>query len=296
MDPFYRPISDDAFAAVKARLNSLGAAPPQVLLLEGGHEEQRFSMACYWACRLHCPTPAADGSPCLACNTCSQIAAAEYIDFRAFDGRISNTQDTENPGSVRALSMDNVRDLKSLLKDPPHGTAPRVIILSGIEGKRAAAANGLLKALEEPSETSVFVLLAAQREQLLPTLVSRSICITLPWPDPEALTKDQQCVEGILADFFATGRALYGVTGTKGFDADSARTMLFTIQKALVCHIASQKAGVLAQALSPLSPADCMQVSRWLSEAQGAIDAMVTPSRVMEAFTSRLFVLLHTKQ
>ena len=76
--------------------------------------------------------------------------------------------------------MDNVRGLKSVISDPPHNPGFRVVILAGIETTRTEAANALLKALEEPSPSTLFVLLTPQREQILPTLVSRSFYFTLP--------------------------------------------------------------------------------------------------------------------
>ena len=58
-------------------------------------------------------------------------------------------------------------ELKQKLRDAPHGQGRRVVLLMGVEQNRSNAANALLKALEEPSPSSCFVLLAAQREQLL---------------------------------------------------------------------------------------------------------------------------------
>ena len=84
-------IAGNAFSHVRDSLDSLGAAPPQVLLLEGGTEAQRLDAALYWACRANCPDAERDGSPCLNCPTCRQIAAWENLDLSAYDGRISNT-------------------------------------------------------------------------------------------------------------------------------------------------------------------------------------------------------------
>ena len=105
--------------------------------------------------------------------------------------------------------MQRVRELKSRLRDAPHGQGRRVVLLMGLSLNRDEAANALLKALEEPSPTTVFVLLAPQREQLLPTLVSRSFCLTLPgrtagrgirlWPPGKKLWPF----------FCATGRAFW---------------------------------------------------------------------------------------
>ncbi|MBO4301135.1 MAG: DNA polymerase III subunit delta', partial [Desulfovibrio sp.] len=117
-------IAGPTLAGIRQLLDRLGAEPPQVLLLEGGSEEERLDAARYWACRVNCPQAAP--SPCLQCATCRQIAAGEYVDWSAYDGRISNRDDEKNPGLVRAFNMDNVRELKARLRDSPHGTGRRV--------------------------------------------------------------------------------------------------------------------------------------------------------------------------
>ena len=242
--PLLQAIAAPAFDRLKEVLNRLGAAPPQVLLLEGGSEAQRRDMALYWATRINCPQASATGSPCLACPCCLQTATGEHLDLAAYDGRISNREDEENPGPVRAFNMERVRELKSRLRDAPHGSGRRVVVLAGLSLTRDEAANALLKALEEPSATTVFVLLAPQRETLLPTLVSRSFILTLAWPrrdapvirlprlpepaeeagkkkkdaEPERLDEDQARREwsAELIRFLQTGQGWFGRTSQKG--------------------------------------------------------------------------------
>lgn len=295
MDPLLASIAGEAFAGVRERLDRLGSRPPQVLLLEGGTEAQRLDAARYWACRCKCPQADAAGHPCLACAVCNQIAHHEHMDLLAFDGRISNAEDEANPDNpVRALNMDNIRALKSVINDPPHGHGCRVVVLMGLEGRRSSAANALLKALEEPSPTTVFVLLAMQREQILPTLVSRSFCLTLPWPDPEAWAGDPDIARA-LADFFRDGKSLFDITGRKGFDVRGAQDILLAVQKALLRVMAGRPPvpGTAEAALAGLAPEDRMLASRWLAEAQEGLALGVTPARVIEAFTASIYTRLH---
>ena len=175
--PLFQDISTPDFDRIREVLHRLAGNPPQVLLLEGGTEPQRLAAARYWAACVNCPQPGSEGGPCLICPTCMQIDAGEHLDVLAYDGRISNADDEAHPGPIRALNMDNIRELKQKLRDAPHGQGRRVVLLMGVEQNRSNAANALLKALEEPSPSSCFVLLAARREQLLPTLVSRSLCL-----------------------------------------------------------------------------------------------------------------------
>ena len=294
MDTLLPAIAHAAFDRLKAVLDNLGAAPPQVLLLEGGSEAQRMDTARYWAMRINCPTAGTSGTPCLACPSCQQIAAGEHLDLAAYDGRISNREDEENPGPVRAFNMERVRELKVRLRDAPHGQGRRVVLLMGLSLTRDEASNALLKALEEPSNTTVFVLLAPQREQLLPTLVSRSFCLTLPWPDCHADDPDMQPWEDALAQFLVQGQGfLDKVAGKGAIDASGATRLLLCCQKAM--------SRVLSGRHNPARPLDAALVllhgkgraaaCQWFAEAQEALNYGVTPARVLETLAARLFAL-----
>ena len=294
MDTLLPAIAHAAFDRLKAVLNNLGAAPPQVLLLEGGSEAQRMDTARYWAMRINCPTAGTTGTPCLACPSCQQIAAGEHLDLAAYDGRISNREDEENPGPVRAFNMERVRELKVRLRDAPHGQGRRVVLLMGLSLTRDEASNALLKALEEPSNTTVFVLLAPQREQLLPTLVSRSFCLTLPWPDCHADDPDMQPWEDALAQFLVQGQGFFDKVAGKGaIDASGATRLLLCCQKAM--------SRILSGRHNPARPLDAALVllhgkgraaaCQWFAEAQEALNYGVTPARVLETLAARLFAL-----
>ncbi len=270
--------------------------PPQVLLLDGGSEEQRLAAARYWACRCNCPSAREEGTPCLVCSCCQQIAGQEHLDVLAFDGRISNTKDRDEPGPIRALNMENVRELKRVIQDPPHGDGLRVVMLLGMDNHRSEAANALLKALEEPQPATLFVLLTAQREQLLPTLVSRSHCMLLPWPDPEAehMTGDRAALAGDVADFLATGRTLFLRTAKKGFSLDEAALIVSLLEKSLLRIMAGRgQQGGIDRELARLGAAECALVTGWLTEARERMAGQVSPVRVMEALMMQLFVLVH---
>lgn len=294
MDTLLPAIADQAFDRLKSVLNRLGDAPPQVLLLEGGTEAQRLDAARYWAARVNCPNAATAGAPCLACPACLQIAAGEHLDLAAYDGRISNREDEENPGPVRAFNMERVRELKARLRDAPHGQGRRVVLLMGLGLTRDEAANALLKALEEPSATTVFTLLAPQREQLLPTLVSRSFCLTLPWPDSLCDDADMQPWEDALANFLLQGQGFLDKISAKGaLDAASAARLLLCCQKAMSRILAETSAPEhkLDTAFATLSDRGRATACQWFTEAQEALNYGVAPPRVLEALAARLFAL-----
>ena len=294
--PLLQAIASSAFDRLKEVLNRLGAAPPQVLLLEGGSELQRRDMALYWAARINCPQASGAGAPCLACPACLQTATGEHLDLAAYDGRISNREDEENPGLVRAFNMERVRELKSRLRDAPHGSGRRVVVLTGLSLTRDEAANALLKALEEPSATTVFVLLAPQREQLLPTLVSRSFCLTLPWPDSRGADEEMRPWEEKLAHFLLSGQGLLDALAAKGaLDAVGAGRLMLGCQKSINRIVSktihNNVSSPLDAALATLGPQNLALVCQWLTEAQDSLQYGLTPARVIEALAARIYAL-----
>ena len=272
--PLFQDISTPDFDRIREVLHRLAANPPQVLLLEGGTEPQRLAAARYWAACVNCQQPGGEGGPCLICPTCMQIDAGEHLDVLAYDGRISNADDEAHPGPIRALNMDNIRELKQKLRDAPHGQGRRVVLLMGVEQNRSNAANALLKALEEPSPSSCFVLLAAQREQLLPTLVSRSLCLTLPWPDSLSRDPALQPWEEALALFITSGRGLFERTGARNaLDARLAGQILLACQKSMSRVMSGNDDALcpLDTALALLPREKRVQCCFWFNEAQEAL-------------------------
>ncbi|MGM0431810.1 MAG: hypothetical protein ACQEQU_03785 [Spirochaetota bacterium] len=75
-------------------------------------------------------------------------------------------------GSKNGLPVSYIRSIASWL----HATSQdeqRIVILEGVDEMNEAAANSLLKILEEPPEGVTFILLAETRHSILPTILSR---------------------------------------------------------------------------------------------------------------------------
>lgn len=284
-------------------LHILGGNPPQSLLLEGGTESQRLQMGQYWAMLTNCPSALSqkdageEAKPCLSCSICRKISALEFSDLFVYDGRISNSEDEDNPGLIRSLRMENIRKLKVILGSPPNGDGSRLVIIQGMTSAREEAMNSLLKILEEPSKSTLFVLLTSQRDQILPTLLSRSICLTLPWQDCFSSSAADSLLLEELSLFFNNGTGFLDKILQKGsLDPISAANLLLECQKAL-SRIMSGKTlnTALDNSLSFLADKyeSLALAFAWLNEAHMLLKATVSPARVMEAFACRLYELLH---
>jgi DNA polymerase-3 subunit delta' len=91
--------------------------------------------------------------------------------------------------SKAQISIDQIRELRRLTAYPPLGGGWRIVLIKPAEALTAqsdAAANALLKTLEEPPDRHLLVLTARGEVDLLPTIVSR--CHKLAFaPLPSAL-------------------------------------------------------------------------------------------------------------
>lgn len=286
-------------------LDVLYASPPQTLLFEGGAENARLALALYWAMTINCGKKENDEQnirvqpPCMQCPDCRQLMALESHDLLLFDGRIGNKQDEDEPGIFRALRMENMRGLKIALGSAPGHLRKRVVIITGMTMLREEALNSLLKILEEPTPYTLFCLLVGQREQILPTLVSRCFCLTLPWKteiSPETMAMAHE-----LGRFLNSGKGfLNGIAAKGAIDSPGAENLLLACRQALASACKRQWQGneqdlknELALFFGKLAkdPHKLILVQNWINEASEMLALGVSPGRCLEGFATRLHVL-----
>ena len=147
----------------------------QGVLLVGPEGIGKRRLALEVAKTLNCT--AASGRPCDACRTCSQIARGIHPDVHQLA-----------PGGASVqIKIDGIRQVLGRIALRPFNAAVQVVILDGAERLTEEAANALLKALEEPSASTRFVLTTAQLPDCLPTIVSRCQVIRCPKLPAEAI-------------------------------------------------------------------------------------------------------------
>jgi DNA polymerase-3 subunit gamma/tau len=106
---------------------------------------------------VHGPTP----TPCNQCDSCREISVGSSLDVLEIDA-------ASNRG------IDQVRELRDMVRYAPVGGRFKVIILDEAHMLTDEASNALLKTLEEPPEKVVFVMATTQPEDLVETIRSRS--------------------------------------------------------------------------------------------------------------------------
>ncbi len=97
-------------------------------------------------------------------------------------GRLVPVSAAADQGIVRKsqpqIRLEQVRQISQFLSRPPLQAGRSVVVIDAAETMAEAAANGLLKTLEEPGNATL-VMLAPGPQAILPTLVSR--CQTVPF-------------------------------------------------------------------------------------------------------------------
>ena len=106
----------------------------------------------------------AEGSidACGVCAACSRIARGVHPDVLFV-----------SPGDSGAIKIDQVRDIVDRAQYRPFEGRRRVVIIDEADALVSQAQNALLKTLEEPTPSSVFILVTSRPDMLLPTVLSR---------------------------------------------------------------------------------------------------------------------------
>ncbi len=105
---------------------------------------------------------AAGVDACGVCAPCSRIARGVHPDVLVVE-----------PGETGAIRIEQVRDVIDRAAYRPFEGRRRVVIVDEADALVPAAQNALLKTLEEPPPSSVFILVTPRPDVLLPTVRSR---------------------------------------------------------------------------------------------------------------------------
>jgi len=145
------------------------------LILHGGNATMRLDAAETLARTLLC-TAEPEARPCGACRHCRRIAVADAGSPLFHPDVAVLRRDLKT-----ATSVDATRELLRLTHQSPFEARGQVLVIAEAESLTPEAGNALLKQLEEPpvSAPRHFLLLARARDELLPTLRSRSWAVWL---------------------------------------------------------------------------------------------------------------------
>jgi DNA polymerase-3 subunit delta' len=110
------------------------------------------------------------------------LASAAVADEKAEKADADDGKKTRAPS--KEIKIEQVRALLDFCGVGSHRGGARVVVLAPAEALNVAAANALLKTLEEPPAGVVFLMVSARIDRLLPTIISR--CRQWPMTAPAA--------------------------------------------------------------------------------------------------------------
>jgi DNA polymerase III delta' subunit len=164
-------------------------------LFTGPANSGKRTTALALASALNCVN--APGEGCDECDPCAKIAAGIHPDVVVL----------EREGAAQIVPIESIRaNIIARVGLPPHEARVRVFVLeeASVIALQPAAANALLKTLEEPPARTMFVLGTVAPDQLLPTIRSRCQRITFaprvgPVDDDAAMAKLSELAAAVAA-------------------------------------------------------------------------------------------------
>ncbi|MBS1209385.1 MAG: polymerase subunit delta [Proteobacteria bacterium] len=218
-------------------LRGRDARLPHALLFCGPEGSGKRLFAEHLAHALLCQAPDAQGFACGQCPDCTWIASGNHPDFFTLvpaADEVSSEEGDENTETAKKekakstqIVIDQVRSLQASLEVGAvgHAGGRRLVIIDPAEAMNAAAANALLKALEEPNGNTVYLLLSNAPRRLLPTIRSRCQVLDFPRPGLEQAANwmKRQGISNPALLGFASGLPLAARTYANGVLADARK-------------------------------------------------------------------------
>lgn len=177
-------------------LNTLRKNLPNGVLIYGPRGIGTFEFVHEFAKSLLCQNPRPDGSSCGSCKGCILAKTKNHPDIRYIVSEAEalprdipftppENASTERKNLYREILIHQPRAIADFLTMNSHEGGVRVILVYPADQIRAEAAASLLKNLEEPPARTVFLLVADEIDQVLPTIRSRCRLIRARAPSRE---------------------------------------------------------------------------------------------------------------
>lgn len=146
---------------------------PHALLLTGAEGLGKHQFAIRLAASMMCNNPHPDGIPCGGCQGCQLFRAGTHPDYARIE--------PEEPG--KAIRIDTIRAFIEKGGLTSRAGKYKITIIEPADALNVAAANSLLKTLEEPVPYTLIILISARPGRLPATIRSRCQSFQFAVPD-----------------------------------------------------------------------------------------------------------------
>jgi len=171
------PWQVDAARSVLGRRASF----PHALLVHGPRGVGKHALALNFAQALLCESPRPDGLACGACAGCKLAVAGQHPDLMRIELLVIDPEE-DTIESVDTIAIDRIRALTDFVHLTSHRQRAKVAVIAPAERMNAAAANALLKTLEEPPPGTYLILVSDEPGRIPATLRSRCRKLAAPLP------------------------------------------------------------------------------------------------------------------
>ena len=154
---------------------------PHAIFLHGNQGLGKTDFAVSLAAAVLCKQPTADHQACGACPSCRLLAAGTHPDL--YHLKPVAAENTKSKKPALNIRIGDIRDLCSQLNQTSQYGGYRVAILEQADQLTLAAANSLLKTLEEPGRDTLIILTSARSHRLPVTIRSRCQSMRFTVPD-----------------------------------------------------------------------------------------------------------------
>lgn len=228
---------------------------PHALLLEGPQGSAKFALARALANYIHCTNRTPDGDSCGKCASCIQHDKFNHIDtFYSFpvlkkkSGQTTISDDYApewkqylhdspfmdfdrwlsllgNPNGQPVIYVDEAAELLRRLNLTARQSKYKIVLMWLPERLQEAAANKLLKLIEEPHADTLFIMTSDNPRAILPTIYSRTQRISVRrYSDEE--------ISGILSSLYSVSEdAAISIAALSEGNASAALRLIDTDKK-----------------------------------------------------------------
>jgi DNA polymerase III subunit delta' len=226
---------------------------PHALLFAGIAGVGKAHLALLVAHKLMCLRGDTAELACGHCKSCRLVVAGSHPDLLLIEPEVAG----------KAIKIDAVRRVTEFLSKTPQQGGRKVVVLAPAEAMTTAAANALLKSLEEPAGEAHIILVSHQTSGVLSTIRSRCRLYTFGQPAPELvlpwlapLTGSRVTPQELL--LLAGGAPLHATALLEGDSLEQHQGLIQGLEQ-----LAHNQLGPLELAAQWLAQ-DQLQLLRWL--------------------------------